>query len=60
MKKEIKLYNSLFIFESSDDLQYFWNEILMENTKREMIIGNTFMVIKDNWILRFIKWIFRV
>ena len=57
MKKKLKLSNGLFIFENDKDFKHFWNEVINNEYEHREIIGNTFIVMKNNWLSKLIKWL---
>jgi len=56
----MELKNSLFIFETEEDLINFWNDSIGKCQSNSTIERNTFIVCKDNWILKLIKFILRI
>ncbi len=57
--KRMNLDNCLFVFETQEQFHSVWNS-LMENTEDSIIQRNTFMVMKNTWLIKLIKFIFRV
>lgn len=51
----MKLTNTVFIFESKEDLVDFWDNHIMQIQGE--ITNNTFIVTKRRWILRLLTWI---
>lgn len=58
MISKANIENGIFIFENEEQLKNFWTAI-MDNTEGSEIKGNTFIVLKDNWLRRIIKFLLK-